>query len=59
MMNLSAAYIKKIEEAKSEGKSEGKLEAALEFLRAGVAADFIAQTLGLSIESIEKLRIHL
>jgi hypothetical protein len=55
IMNLSAAYIKKIEEA----KLEGKLEAALELLRAGVAADFIVQTLGISIEAVEKLRINL
>jgi hypothetical protein len=54
-MNLSEAYLKK----KQDWKLEGKLEAALELLRAGVAADFIVQTLGISIEEVEKLRDRL
>jgi predicted transposase YdaD len=58
-MNLSAAYLKKREEWKEKGKLEGKSEAALELLRAGVEADFIAQTLEISIKEVEKVRIHL
>ncbi len=59
IMNLSEAYLKKQEEWKDVGKLEGKLESALAFLRAGLEADFIAQTLGMPIEAVEKLRIHL
>jgi predicted transposase/invertase (TIGR01784 family) len=49
-------YANDIANAKDEGKAEGKVEMALALLRAGVGADIIAQTSGLSIEEIESLR---
>jgi predicted transposase/invertase (TIGR01784 family) len=49
-------YANDIANAKDEGKAEGKAEMALAMLRAGVGADFIAQTSGLSIKEIESLR---
>jgi len=52
IMNLSVAYIKKIEEA----KEEANITAAIGFLREGVSPEVISRVLGLPIESIEKLR---
>jgi DNA-binding NarL/FixJ family response regulator len=54
-MNLSVAYLKK----KEEWKLEASLEAAVNLLRLGVASDTIAKGLGLSIETVEKLRDRL
>jgi hypothetical protein len=55
IMNLSVAYLKK----KEEWKLEASLEAAVNLLRLGVASDTIAKGLGLSIETVEKLRDRL
>ena len=55
VMNLSVAYIKKIEEA----KEEANITAAIGFLREGVSPEVISRVLGLPIESIEKLRDRL
>ncbi len=55
VVNLSVAYIKKIEEA----KEEANITAAIEFLREGVSPEVIARVLGLPIESIKKLRDRL
>jgi predicted transposase YdaD len=52
IMNLSVAYTKRIQEA----KLEGKLETIMALLQAGAEPAFIANALGLPIESIEKLR---
>jgi hypothetical protein len=59
IMNLSVAYLKKREEWREEGKLEGKLEDAVNLLQLGVASETIAKGLGLSIETVEKLRDRL
>jgi hypothetical protein len=52
IMNLSVAYLKKIEEAKEEAKEE----MVILFLRAGATPEFIANATGLPIATIEQLR---
>ncbi len=52
IMNLSAAYLKK----KEEWREEVTEEIVINLLRAGATSEFIANAVGLPIESIEKLR---
>jgi hypothetical protein len=59
IMNLSAAYIKKIEEAKEDALEEFKEAMVLRLLREGSTDEFISSVLEISIASIEKLRDRL
>ena len=63
IMNLSTAYLKKREEWKLEGKLEGilegKVDTAINLLRLSISPEIIADSTGLSIETIESLRDRL
>ncbi len=59
IMNLSVAYVKKIEESKEEAREEATITAAIGLLREGVTSEIIARALGLPIATIEKLRDRL
>ena len=62
-MNLSTAYLKKREEWKLEGKLEGilegKVDTAINLLRLSISPEIIADSTGLSNETIESLRNRL
>jgi hypothetical protein len=55
IMNLSVAYLKK----KEEWKLEVQLDIATSLLRKGIDVESIADSTGLPIETIEKLRDRL
>jgi anionic cell wall polymer biosynthesis LytR-Cps2A-Psr (LCP) family protein len=56
-MNLSAAYIQKQKEWKEEGRIERQQEMVIALLQEGISPETLAKTTGLSIETIQKLRL--
>jgi predicted transposase YdaD len=55
-MNLSAAYLKKIEEAKSEGRIESHIEIAQRLLRENSSLEFISRVTDLPIATLQQLQ---
>lgn len=59
-MNLSAAYLKKIEEAKNEGLDKGRddyqIEVIRNLLKENSSLDFISRVTGLPIATLQQLQ---
>ncbi len=57
MRTIAQKYIEEGEaRGKTEGKIEGKIEVAKNLLKCGLSVDLIAQSTGLTIEQIGKLK---
>jgi hypothetical protein len=60
IMNLSAAYLKKIDEAKREGRTEGRTESHIEIaqrlLRENSPLEFISRVTDLPIATLQQLQ---
>jgi hypothetical protein len=55
-VNLSDAYLKKIEEAKTEGRTESHIEIAQRLLRENSPLEFISRVTDLPIATIQQLQ---
>jgi hypothetical protein len=56
IMNLSAAYLKKIDEAKREGRTESHIEIAQRLLRENSPLEFISRVTDLPIATLQQLQ---